>query len=171
MVILRPTVRLRKHLPLSTDSDATSGTALGDWYVNRIVVDRRPLLLLVSSTSLLAALVPARDVRRFPERLGDVVAQRLGRLGVSKSLIDAELGAMTEVGIAKTVDRSVLGITVDYAGMLRYMLDPGFAEHEGLMEAEELLWENPCHAGRSFDQVVFPRKKAPEVLKARWAAV
>jgi len=29
----------------------TSDTALGDWYVNRLIVDRQPLLLLVSAAS------------------------------------------------------------------------------------------------------------------------
>jgi hypothetical protein len=61
MVTLRPTRKLRGALPIS-DVSKPSDTALGDWYVNRLVVDRRPLLLLVSSSSLLPMLVPGRDV-------------------------------------------------------------------------------------------------------------
>jgi hypothetical protein len=40
MVILRPTSKLRSFLP-TVDVSARSDTALGDWYVNRIVVARQ----------------------------------------------------------------------------------------------------------------------------------
>jgi hypothetical protein len=170
MVILRPTRKLRTLLPVPENDPGVSGTALGDWYVNRIVIDRRPLLLLVPSKSLLAVLAPGRDVRHLPLRLGDIVAQRLGRLGVAARVIDAELRAMEPVGLAKTVDRSVLGIMVDYAKMLRYDLAPGFSEHAALQGAEERLWDNPCYASRSSDEVVWPRKKTVGLLLARWSA-
>jgi uncharacterized protein DUF6933 len=56
MVILRATKKLSSALPASHTVPTCSDTALGDWHVNRIVVDRRPLLLLVRSTSLLPLL-------------------------------------------------------------------------------------------------------------------
>ena len=115
MVVLRPTRKLRSALPMSADALRTSDTALGDWYVNRIVVDRRPLLLLVSSTSLLPILVPARAVRGLPARLASVVDARLRRLGLNDRLIVSETGAMETVMIGPTIDRSVLGIMVDFA--------------------------------------------------------
>jgi hypothetical protein len=52
MVILRPTRRLRSLLPVTETPLLASDTALGDWYVNRITVDRQPLLLVVSSVAL-----------------------------------------------------------------------------------------------------------------------
>lgn len=39
-----------------------------------------------------------------------------------------------------------------------------------LRTVEERLAETPCHAGRSFDRVIFPEKKAPELLRDRWLA-
>ena len=81
MVILRATLKVLHSLPKPTATSNTSDTALGDWYVNRVVVDRRPLLLLVSSKSLLPMLEPARDVRGLPGRLDLLVAGRLQRLG------------------------------------------------------------------------------------------
>jgi hypothetical protein len=59
MVILRPTRKLRELVPESLDSGTVSSTALGDWYANRILVDRQPLVLLISSLSLLP--VPLRS--------------------------------------------------------------------------------------------------------------
>lgn len=53
MVVLRATRKLLAILPGTRPPPARSDTAPGDWYVNRLVVDRRPLLLLVSGSSLL----------------------------------------------------------------------------------------------------------------------
>ena len=142
MVILRPTRKLRTRLPVSSDPEPQSDTVLGDWYVNHVVIYRRPLLLLVSSAFLLAVLIPARDVRILPNRLAEIIAQRLARLGVARKPVDAELEAMTQLHVAPPSDRSVLGIMVDYAKMLPAFLEPGFSDHSGLMGAEELLWDN-----------------------------
>jgi hypothetical protein len=169
MVILRPTRTLSNALPLSEVNSAQSDTALGDWYVNRIVVDRRPLLLLVSSTSLLPIVLPARDVRGLPSRLASLVAARLRRLGIASRTIEAETRAMSPVVIAPTENRSVLGIAVDFAKSLPYYLEPGPWDDSTLQQAEDKLAETPCHAARVFDQVVFPEKKASEVLRMKWA--
>jgi hypothetical protein len=107
MVILRPTRKVLKILPCSAEGDFLSDTALGDWYVNRVVVDRKPLLILLSSRSLLPIVLPARDIKSLPGRLPQLVAGRLERLGISGSLIDAEVAAIPPVHIAKTTDRSV----------------------------------------------------------------
>ena len=170
MVILRPTRKLLKSLSYSADADAASDTALGDWYVNRIVVDRRPLLLLLSSRSLLPILMPARDVRALPNRLPELVAARLKRLGVARGLIEAEVDAMSPVRIARTTDRSVLGIMVDFAKGIPFYLEVGGWDETTLPFVEGRLAETPCHAGRRFEDVVFPEKKAPELLWARWHA-
>src|SRR5262249_20763624 len=101
MVILRPTRKLRSSLltaPVSTRSD----TALGDWYVNRIVVERLPLLLLVSSASLISIVTPARAVRSLPDRLGTLVVARLRRFGIEPETIEEELQAMHPVKVAPT---------------------------------------------------------------------
>jgi hypothetical protein len=123
MVVLRPTRKLQKLLPVETDGEQRSDGALGDWYVNRFVVDRRPLLMIVSSASLLAAVEPARDIRTLPERLGAIVADRLYWLGVDQKVIDAEVFTM----------------------------------------------RTPWHASKR--DVVFPQKKALELLNARWESL
>lgn|SRR5678816_2090701 len=164
MVILRPTKKLHRFLGVA-DVSERSDTALGDWYINRIVVDRHPLLLLVSSASLLSLIVPARDVRTLPDRLGGLVESRLRRFGIEDRAISAERQAMNVVAVAPTVDRSVVGIMVDFAKSI-----PDYLESEGwsLNLVEELLAETPCHAGLSGDRVVFPDRKAPELLRAKW---
>ena len=69
-------------------------------------------------------LVRARDVRELPRHVEDMVAHRLARLGVATLLIDAERRKATRpVQIGATVDRSVLGIMVDFAKGVPYYLE------------------------------------------------
>ena len=170
MVVLRRTQKLATALPLSAPASARSETALGDWYVNRFFVHRRPMLLLVSSRGLLPALVPARDIANLPVRLPDVVAARLRRLGIPPTVVDAEVASMLPVAIGATVDRTVVGIMVDFAKSVPYYLEAGAWDDSSLAFVEARLAETPCHAGRSLEDVVFPKRKAPELLLARWRA-
>ena len=170
MVILRPTRKLNSLLPATEVIPTSSDTALGDWYVNRVVVDRQPLLLLVSSTSLLPMLIPAQNVRGLPARLAALVEARLRRCGLDDRTIAAETLAMASVAVGPTVDRSVLGIMVDFAKAVPYHLEPGQWGKTTLRIVEERLAATPCHAALSWDRVIFPEKKAPEVLRAKWLA-
>lgn len=168
MVVLRRTQKLAGALPTSAAAPARSETALGDWYVNRLSVDHRPLLLLVSSRGLLPVLLPARDVASLPDRLPDVVAGRLRRLGIAPSLVDAEVASMPPVTVGATVDRSVVGIMVDFAKSVPYHLERGAWDESTLALVEAQLAETPCYAGRRVEDVVFPERRAPELLLARW---
>src|SRR6266571_4365332 len=146
MVILRPTRKLQELVPPTTEPPAPSDTALGDWYLNRLVVDRQPLLLLVSSRSLLSILIPARDVRTLPTRLPDVVRARLRRFGIPSPMVEAEVMAMAPIAIAKTTDRSVLGVMVDFAKDIPYYLEIDGWDENTLPEVEAKLAETPCYA-------------------------
>jgi hypothetical protein len=168
MVAIRPTRKLRSALPV-TQVVGLPDTALGDWYANRFVVGRQPLLLLVSSTSLLSILVRARRVRELPNHLEDMVACRLVRLGVATPLIDAERRAMRPARIGPTVDRSVLGIMADFANSVPYYLEAGGLRDSALVGAENRLAGTPCYAGKASDRVVFPDRRALELLVAKWA--
>ena len=141
MVVLRATRKLHGAL-LPVKNPGSSDTALGDWYVNRLVVDKRPLLLLISSISLLPILLPARDVRTMPHRLTDIVAFRLARLGIAASLVARETAAMNPVAIGAATDRSVLGIMVDFAKSVPYYVEVASPPHRmssSRMAAPQLL--------------------------------
>ena len=166
MVVLRPTRKLQKLLPVETDGEQQSDGALGDWYVNRFVVDRRPLLMIVSSASLLAAIEPARDIRGLPDRLATIVADRLYWLGVDQRVIDAEISTMRPVRVAPTRDRSVLGIVVECCKDAAYHLPINGWNDASLVEVEASLRQTPWHASKR--DIVFPEKKAVELLNARW---
>jgi len=167
MVVLRPTRKLAALLPPSAIS-AESDAALGDWYVNRLVVDRRPLLLLVSSASLLSILEPARDVRGLATRLGGIVETRLRRLGLDDRIVAREREAMFPVVLAPTASRSVLGTMVDFAKTVPFCLEPWIWTPEALLLAEDRLAEMPCRLSLGEECVIVPQRRAPELLLARW---
>lgn len=145
-----------------------SDTALGDWYVNRLVVDRQPLLLLLSSATLLPIVVPARGVRSLPSRLAAVVSARLRRCGIPDAVIRAEVEAMEPVAVGATVDRSVLGILVDFAKSVPLHLEAGHWDETTLVTVEDRLAETPCYASGPHERVIYPDRKAPEALMAKW---
>lgn len=167
MVALRRTKKLERHLPIQ-DTDIPSDTALGDWYANRLVIDRQPLILLVSARSLLPILVRARDVETLPNRLPELVRGRLTRLGVASKWIDMEVEAMNPVRVGKTEDRSVLGIMVDFAKVLPYHRTADVRKPEGLWELEKWLEVTPCYVRRRFEDVIFPDRDTPALLADRW---
>ncbi|MGK2935904.1 MAG: DUF6933 domain-containing protein [Gemmatimonadaceae bacterium] len=169
-VTLRRTRKLASVLALTTEDAPPSSIALGDWYANRLVVDRKPLLLLVSSRSLLPILLPARDLRTLPSRLGDVVAQRLRRFGIERHLIDAEVGEMTPVHVTKTADRAVVGIMVDFAFAAAYHLPRGAWDDTTLPFVEAALAETPCFCSSKVRESLIPERATRELLEARWGA-
>lgn len=169
MVVLRATKRVLRQLPSSNPVSGDGDTALGDWYVNRFVVDRKPLLILVSSSSLLAILTPARDVRSLPTRLCTLVAGRLERLGASARLVRREISVMEPVQLAPTRDRSVLGVMVEASRAVAYYLPEREWGEAELFAAEAQLAQTPCYASRPTKEVVFPELAAPELLAARWS--
>jgi hypothetical protein len=167
MVYLRATQKVLRRLPPKAPEGEESDSALGDWFVNRLVVDRQPLLILVSGSSLLPILEPARDVRSLPTRLPSIVKQRLERLGARRNLIALEVEAMRDVLVAPTNDRSVVGTMIDFVKAVPYHLPEGvrWGEYE-LYDAEAKLAVTPCRC--SSRDTVFPDREAAALLAAKW---
>lgn len=155
------------RLPEDASQSDASDTALGDWYVNRFVVDRQPLLLLVSSRSRLAMLAPARDLKGLPGRLAAMVEDRLRRLPVSRSVALAEANAASVVRVGRTVDRSITGQMVDFGKAIPYYLPVDGWTESTLQEVEDRLAETPCLSGRSA-KTVWPVDAAVRLLEERW---
>lgn len=167
--MLRVVKKLQSQLPVSGNPDTSTG-ALGDWFVTRFVIARNPLLMLVSSTSLLACIEPARDVRRLPLRLPRIVGERLHRLGMSPQVIDAELAAMQPVEVGPTNDRSVTGVMVDCCYLARLYRSDIRWEESQIPSTEMFLWETPMLTSSRKGAVIFPGEHARSILIERWAA-
>ena len=170
MVVLRATQKILKALPESASDADVSDTALGDWYVNRITLDRQPLLLLVSSKSLLSMLAPARNVKALPGRIGDMVAARLGRLGIDERLIRSEVQAMNVALVGRTRDRSVTGQMVDFARVIPYYVPIGAARDDARLRlVEDQLAHTPCRCSRSSASTIWPDQDSERLLAERWS--
>jgi len=170
MVILRATQKVLRSLPETAGDGETSDTALGDWYLNRIIVDRQPLILLVSSKSRLSMLTPARDVKSLPDRIGEMLFVRLQRLGVDPQLVQAEVGAMDVARVGRTCDRSITGQLVDFAKAIPYYIPVGTAaDGARLRLAEDKLAHTPCLCGRSKAETIWPDRDSARLLAERWS--
>lgn len=169
MVFLRATRQVLSKLGKSSAADAASDTALGDWFVTQLFVDRKPLLLLISSLSYLAIITPARGVADLPARLPDLVSARLRRLGTPAPQVAAEVALMTPVRVGPTNDRSVNGILTNFAREVPYHLPVRGWDLTSLPFVEARLAENPCHAGRRWEEVIAAERKAPELLAKKWS--
>ena len=166
-VLLRATQKVLRYLPSPSVAATADDTALGDWYATRVVVDRVPILITMSSKSLLAVVTRARELRTLPDRFPDLVRPRLRRLGVASEVADAECNAMIPVSVAKTSDRSVLGILVDFGKLMPHMLPVQWNEGD-FIDIEAKLAGMPCHAGRGASGIVFPDQKTHSLLAERW---
>lgn len=75
---------------------------------------------------------------------------------------------MTPVVVARTEDRSVLGIMVDFAKAVPFYLEPGGWDESTLPFVEARLAETPCRSSRRQTDVIFPNQAAPAILARRW---
>jgi hypothetical protein len=91
-------------------------------------------------------------------------------MGVPDSQIAAEVQAMSPVRVGKTVNRSVVGILVDFAFNAPYFLERGAWDETTLPFVEAKLATTPCYAGRPGNATVFPEQATPRLLAERWDA-
>lgn len=141
MFTLRCTQRLlaRSKAKLATEPVEPT-TRLGDWYGNLLHLGRLQLVLAVSERTFLPVLVPAAPVSTLVPRLRDGLGEVLRALDVAKDELEHEIGEMEDVAFAKTANRQVTGMMVDFAKALEFHM-----EHETSLLALALkLAHTPC---------------------------
>ena len=116
-------------------------TVLGDWYAT-VLFWKPQVGLFVNESTLLPVLLPfapaATVIDRFPKALATV----LGRHGVGEAFIEVECAAMAHHRLAKTKNRSVVGIMSEFA-----FLGGAYAESTDVVDLVELslvLARTPC---------------------------
>lgn len=78
---------------------------------------------------------------------------------------------MSPVHVAKTADRAVVGILVDFAFAVPYRLPVRAWDETTLPFIEAALAETPCFSSRPMAETVFPDRDTPRALTSRWGAV
>ena len=115
MLVVRGTKKLRdrvKSAPASDDREST--TALGDWFANALFWRPR-VALLVNSRTLLPVFMELAPAATLLERAPAAIEAVLRRHGVDGAFLAAERKAMSEVRIAPTNDRRVVGVMNEFA--------------------------------------------------------
>ena len=137
MPVLMPTARLWAQLgapyplrPLAPSTDSV----LGDWVLKPAAVQRRRFIVGVNERTLMAVVFATRPLAKLASTPAVCVGAQLEVFGVPEARILAELAALESVTIAKTRDRSLLGILNEVAFMFE-----AYAEGSKLASASELL--------------------------------
>jgi hypothetical protein len=107
----------KKFLDRVTSAPAASiersSTALGDWYAT-VLFWKPQVALFVSETTLLPVLVPFAPAVSVIDRFVDTLASVLGADNVANNFRALEIAEMREHGVAKTVNRSVVGVMNEF---------------------------------------------------------
>jgi hypothetical protein len=141
VVIVRGTRRFLDRVGGPTASaELASTTVLGDWYAN--VLPWRPQVgLFVNENTLLPVLVPFAPARTAAARFATVLAEVLPRHGSDAAFICDELAQMSDVSLAPTSNRSVVGVMNEFAFLAGHWRG---AEPVDLVDLSVRLAATPC---------------------------
>ena len=138
-MLIRCTAKLLKEIGLTNSSlidNVPDESTLGEWYANLFFAQRKKCIIFTNARTLFTFI--SFDVNRAEIR------NNLGKLfctGLGKALLDEDFdGALIQrlvneysrLQFARTKDRSILGVMVDHAKNIKWML----MRYGGLAEAD-----------------------------------
>jgi tetratricopeptide (TPR) repeat protein len=94
----------------ATEPDTADTTTLGEWYAHLITVGRGREVLFVNAGTLLVVVVKAAPFDRLMADFRTRLAVHLGQLGVDDRAVDRELDETGRVILARTRNRSLVGV-------------------------------------------------------------
>ncbi len=118
-----------------------STTALGPWYAT-VLFWKPHVALFVNEATLLPVLVPFAPAATVVDRFPGAVAAALRGHGIGPSFIEHEVAEMTEHRVARTTNRSVIGIMNEFASLAGAYRS--LHRVEDLMALTLRLAETPC---------------------------
>ncbi|HEY2090160.1 MAG TPA: hypothetical protein VGH54_29580 [Mycobacterium sp.] len=114
MLIVRATKKLLDRIgPPNLDEGEQPTTLLGHWYATALFW-KPQVALFVNEPTLLPVLMPFAPAATLLARFPQQVATVLGAHGTPETIIRAELQQMHDHRLAKTANRSVVGIMNDF---------------------------------------------------------
>ncbi len=143
VLVIRATKKVLDRLPGAKrcDDHVESTTRLGDWYLN-VLFWKPQVALFVSETTLLPVLTPFAPAVTLLERFPATLATHLDAHAAPRGFVEVELAEMQERRVAKTANRSVVGVMNEFG-----FLAGVFAERDGrgnLLALSMRLAETPC---------------------------
>jgi hypothetical protein len=144
MYTLHCTKKLLDRVKVSPHTSAPPPTtALGNWYATALFW-KPQVALLVNERTLLPVLMPLAPASTLAARSPRKLATSLVRHGANHAFIANEVAAMSEVSVAKTSNRSVVGTMNEFA-----FLAEGYREDMDTLDLVALsvrLADTPCGA-------------------------
>ena len=132
VLVIRGTKKLRDRVKGAPAADGKeSTTALGDWFANALFW-RPQVALLVNSRTLLPVFLELAPAATLLERAPAAIEAVLRRHGVDETFLAAERRAMSEVRIAPTNDRRVVGVMNEFAFHGEWLWKEGQLDLEAL---------------------------------------
>ena len=159
MLVVHATKKLRDRVKaIPVQSSETSTTRLGDWHATAIFW-RPQVCLFVNELTLLPVLLPlapaATLAERFPAALGAVLAAHNADAG----FISAELAEMRQLRLAKTANRSVVGMMNEFTFLAEAHLR---TTQPDLLGLGVRLAGTPC--GPLYKRHVYPHRELAALL-------
>ena len=111
MLVIRGTKKLRDRLkkaPAAGPDDAST-TELGDWFATALFW-RPQVALFVNQTTFIPVLVKLAPAATLIDRVPEAIETVLRHHGLEQEFLSAERGAMSDVRLAPTNDRRVVGV-------------------------------------------------------------
>jgi hypothetical protein len=132
VLVIRGTKKLRDRVKVAPGVDGEeSTTALGDWFANALFW-RPQVALLVNSRTLLPVFMDLAPAVTLQERAPAAIEAVLRRHGVEQTFLAAERKAMSDVRIAPTNDRRVVGVMNEFAFHGEWLFKEGQHDLEAL---------------------------------------
>lgn len=132
MLLIRGTKKLRDRVKGAPAAEAEeSTTALGDWFANALFW-RPQVALLVNSRTLIPVFMELAPAATLLERAPASIEAVLRRHGVEPTFLAAERKAMSEVRIAPTNGRRVVGVMNEFAFHGEWLFKEGQHDLEAL---------------------------------------
>ncbi len=162
MLVVHATKKLRDHWRAQLQDGERSTTALGDWYATALFWRPR-VALFVNEATLLPVLVPLAPSVTVGQRLAPALAALLAAHGASPGFVSAEVQEMAEWRVARTTNRSAVGVMNEFA-----FLAGAYAAERPDVDLAELslrLAGTPC--GPLYKRHVSPDRELAALLAQR----
>jgi len=161
MYALHCTKKLLDRIKVSPDASLSlpPSTTLGNWYATALFW-KPQVALLVNERTLLPVLMPMAPASTLAARFPTELAAILRAHGASQAFVAGEVASMSEVSVAKTANRSVVGTMNEFAFLAEaYREDIGTPD---LVALSMRLADTPCGAIKHSS----PERLLKEVLGA-----
>ena len=114
MLVVRGTNKFLDRVGRAEAEPPVATTVLGDWYAT-VLFWKPQVALFVNEPTLLPVLMPLAPARTLLGRVPECVELALSFHGLSGSFIDIEVDEMRQTTLAKTANRSVIGMLIEFA--------------------------------------------------------